>query len=157
MKKQICSWLLALSPILLLCQSQARADNLSIGFGPSLDNNTHPQMLTIGHEKIWGEFSVYTHCGAMFESPWNPWCAVVPSVHIESTSGIFTRAGVGPALFGYTDDRLSSHFNFNISWTVGLTQNGWEAGLEADHFSNAGLWPPNLGSDHLCLVIAAHL
>lgn len=27
----------------------------------------------------------------------------------------------------------------------------------ADHFSNAGLWPPNLGSDHLCLVIAAHL
>jgi len=147
-------WIFALA---FLAASTAHADNLSIAFGPSLDGDTHPHMLAVGHEKILGEVSIFSHCGIMFGSPWNPWCAVVPSVHIETLSGIFTRAGVGVAYFARTDDRVSSNVNANISWTVGLTQNGWEAFLEADHFSNGGLKPPNPGSDHVCLGVAVSL
>lgn len=147
-----------ITALMLIGSIEARAgDYLTLGFGPSVDGETNPKMAALGYEKTWGEFSLYPHCGAMFEAQINGWCAIVPGVHVETTSGIFTRVGVGPSLFQHTDDRLSSNFEFNISFALGFIQGPVIVGIEGDHFSNAGL-PivnpnPNLGSDHILLLI----
>lgn len=131
-----------------LCFSAKADDIVTVGFGPSLNGNTHPQEFALGYEKTFGELSIYTHCGAIFEQETNGYCAVVLGVHIETPSGIFTRAGVGPAYVLRTSDRLSSHGNANIVVAVGVYNGHAFGDLEYGHLSNAGLVPPNLGDDH---------
>jgi hypothetical protein len=152
----IIGFLIGLAVILVGHRAHA-GDYVTLAFGPSVDGTTNPKLAAAGYEKTWGEFSIYSHCGALFEDPINPFCAVVPGVHIETVSGIFTRVGVGPALFTHTNSRLSSRPEFNISFALGLVQNGFIVGLEGDHFSNGGL-PlaspnPNLGDDHVSLLV----
>jgi hypothetical protein len=141
---------LFLGVIILACLSSiAAADDLgTIGFGPSLDGTTNPKELALGYEKIWGEIGIYTHCGLLFENETNGYCAVVPGVHIETLSGIFVRAGAGPAYVLHTDNRISSHWNVNVDFALGVYRGSAYAFLEGGHISNAGLVPPNLGDDH---------
>lgn len=138
--------------MLLISVPAFAVDHLTLAFGPSINGSVNPKMGAIGYEKVLGNLSLKAHCGAMFTEKWNPWCAAVVSARVETTSGLFMRTGVGPAYFGHTDDRHSSRGQFNISTAIGLVQNGFAVGLEHDHFSNAGLVQPNLGSDHVCLV-----
>lgn len=145
---------------LLACSRDGRAADdtkMTLGFGPSVDGQTNPKMFAAGLENDWGNFALYTHCGALFESPFNPFCALVPSARVQTPDGMFIRMGVGPAWFAHSDSRLSSHYEFNISAAWGYYQGTVEMGLEADHFSNAGL-PianpnPNLGSDHILIYL----
>lgn len=138
--------------------SVAHADDIvHIGFGPSLDGTTNPKELALGHEKTWGEFSVLTHCGFLFEAALNGYCAVVPGIHVETPSGIFVRAGVGPAYVINTNDRISSHVNANIDFMAGVYQGWGYIYGEGGHLSNAGFVPPNLGDDHLLIGIGFKL
>jgi hypothetical protein len=133
------------------------SDIIHVGFGPSLDGTTNPKEFAIGHEKVIGEFGLLSHCGLLFEGELNGYCAIVPGVHIETLSGIFVRAGVGPAYVLHTSDRISSHWNANIDFMLGFYQ-GW--GLiyaEGGHLSNAGFVPPNLGDDHLLIGIGVRI
>jgi hypothetical protein len=123
-------------------------DIVTVAFGPSLDGTTNPKEFALGYEKTWAELSLYTHCGAIFEADLNGYCAVTVGVHIETPSGLFTRATVGPAYVARMNERLSSHFNFNLVFAVGAYQGPAFFDIEAGHLSNAGLWPPNLGDDH---------
>lgn len=128
----------------------AHADDIvTIGFGPSLDGTTNPKELALGYEKTWGELSLYTHCGALFESETNGYCAVLIGVHIETPAGVFTRLSVGPAyVLHISDPRISSNLNANIVAALGVYQGPAFGGLEFGHISNAGAVPPNLGDDH---------
>lgn len=136
----------------LTSKAFADADHITVAFGPSVNGNTNPKMGAVGYEKVLGNLSLKAHGGAVFSAPWNAFIAAVVSARVETPSGLFMRTGVGPAWFAHTDERLSSRGEFNISTAVGLVQDGFAVGLEHDHFSNAGLVPPNLGSDHVCLV-----
>lgn len=144
-------WLLAL---LILLATEARADHLIFSFGPSLNGGSSPKLATVGYEKLWDTTSLVMSCGALFEGD-TPlaMCSIVPSVRVQTISGIFTRVGIGPAILSRTDDRLSSQFEFNIQYAIGITQSGWDVGLIGNHFSNAGLWPPNYGRDFLGLLV----
>ncbi len=135
--------------IVLMPATCARADDIiTVGFGPSLNGTTNPKEFALGFEKTWGEFSLYTHCGLLFEGETNGYCAVLVGVHIETPAGVFTRAGVGPAYVAHTSDRISSNVNANISVAVGVYQGPAFAAIEYGHLSNAGAVPPNLGDDH---------
>lgn len=139
----------------LLFSQFAFADDIgSIGFGPSLDGTTNPKELALGYEKTWGEFGLLTHCGLLFESDTNGYCAIVPGVHIETESGIFVRAGVGPAYVAkISNPRISSHWNANIDFAIGVYQGPAVAYIELGHLSNAGAVLPNLGDDHALVGI----
>ena len=150
-------WLKTLWPILLIPVAGHGLDVGTIGFGPSVDGTTNPKEFALGYEKTWGEFGLFTHCGLLFESETNGYCAIVPGVHIQTLSGIFVRAGVGPAYVINTDARISSHFNFNIDFMLGFYQGPAFFYGEAGHLSNAGLTPPNLGDDHLLIGIGWEL
>lgn len=141
------------------CVSKAaKADDfIHIGFGPSLDGTTNPKEFALGYEKTWGEFGVFTHCGLLFESSTNAYCAALLGVHIETISGIFVRAGVGPAYVENISDRISSHWNANIDFMLGAYQGPAFFYAEGGHLSNAGLVPPNLGDDHLLVGIGWRL
>lgn len=129
-------------------------DHLTIAFGPSVNGNTNPKMGAVGYERVSGNLSLRAHAGWIFSDQWNPFVAGVVSLRVETTAGVYMRAGLGPAWFKHVDERLSSRWEFNISTAVGLVDLGGAAvGLQHDHFSNAGLVPPNLGSDHLSLVV----
>lgn len=81
-----------LALLLLAVSSFARADDIiNVGFGPSLDGTTNPKEFAVGYEKTWGEFGIFTHCGLLFESDLNGYCAIIPGVHIETASGIFSK------------------------------------------------------------------
>ncbi len=137
--------------IFFTCLS-AKADHITLGFGPSINGDVNPKMGSIGYEKIWGNISIKPRCGAIFSSPWNGWCSVVVSTRVETVSGFFMRTGLGPAYFQRTSDRLSSRGQINMVTAIGMVQAGYAVGLEHNHFSNAGIVPPNPGSDSVCLV-----
>jgi hypothetical protein len=140
--------------VALLCSVSARADDIvSLGFGPSLHGFDKPKELSLGYEKTIAELSIYTHCGAIFESNLNGYCSIGVGVHIETPSGVFTRATVGPAYVMRINDRVSSHLNANIVVAVGVYQGSALFGIEFGHLSNAGWVPPNLGDDHLLAQI----
>jgi hypothetical protein len=131
-------------------QRAASADDFAtVGFGPSLNGTTNPKELAVGYEKTWSELSLYNHCGAIFEAELNGYCSVTVGVHIETPSGIFTRATVGPAyVMRISQPRISSHWNANIVVAVGVYQGRAFFDVEYGHLSNAGWVPPNLGDDH---------
>lgn len=135
------------------CKTVRADDIVHVGFGPSLDGTTNPKEFALGYEKVWNEFSVFTHCGLLFESSTNGYCSIVPGVHIQTISGIFVRAGVGPAYVIHTSDRISSHLNANIDFMVGFYQGPAFFYAEGGHLSNAGWVPPNLGDDHVLVGI----
>jgi hypothetical protein len=129
-------------------------DHLTVAFGPSVNENTNPKMGAIGYEHVSGNLSLRAHAGWIFSDPWNPFVAAVVSLRVETAAGAYMRTGLGPAWFHHVDNRLSSRWEFNISTAIGLVDVGGAAvGLQHDHFSNAGLVPPNLGSDHVSLVV----
>ncbi len=137
----------------------ARADDIGyLSFGPSLDGTTNPKELALGFEKTWGELGLLTHCGLLFESGTNGYCAVPIGIHIETLSGVFVRAGVGPAyVFKISDPRISSHWNANIDFMMGFYQAWAFFFFEGGHISNAGVVPPNLGDDHALIGLGARL
>lgn len=144
--------------LLLAWRAPAHADDLvTVGFGPSLNGTTNPKELALGYEKTWSELSLYNHCGAIFQDPLNGYCAVTVGVHIETPSGLFTRATVGPAYVMRLNDRISSHWNANIVVAVGVYQGQAFFDLEYGHLSNAGFVPPNLGDDHALAQIGWRL
>lgn len=124
-------------------------DIATVGFGPSLNGNTNPKEFALGYEKTWGEVALYSHCGAIFEQLTNGYCSTGLGVHIETPSGLFTRATVGPAyVLKISEPRLSSHWNANIVFAIGAYQGNAFFDVEYGHLSNAGVVPPNLGDDH---------
>lgn len=141
------NWILALS--FLLAPALSWADDIgTVAFGPSLDGSTNPKEFALGYEKTWSELALYTRCALLFESETNGYCSVGIGVHIETPSGLFTRATVGPAYVANIDDRISSHLNANIVFAVGAYQGPAFFVIELTHVSNAGAALPNLGSDH---------
>lgn len=142
-------WILTLLP-LLLAPALSQADVIgSVAFGPSLDGTTNPKEFALAVEKTWSEFGVLVNCGLLFESETNGYCSIVPGVHIETESGIFVRAGAGPAYVAkISNPRISSHWNVNINLSIGVYRGPAFAFLNAGHISNGGAVGPNLGDDH---------
>ncbi len=139
--------------LLLLLTSTAFADHVDISFGPSMNGATNPKLVTLGFEKVFDPGSALLSCGAMFEQSTNYECSLVLSARVQTTGGMFTRVGLGPALITHVDDRLSSIGEVNIQYALGFAQNGWDIGVIGNHFSNAGIVPPNFGRDFLGLLI----
>ncbi len=142
-----------LSFIFLFLFSSARADHIDIDFGPSMNGATNPKLAQVGYEKVFDPGSLLIQCGAMFEESTNYECGAVLSARVQTAGGMFTRVGFGPAAISHPDDRLSSIFEFNIQYALGFEQNGWDIGIIGNHFSNAGITPPNFGRDFLGLLI----
>lgn len=142
--------------------SAAHADNLVLGFGPTLNGNTNPKAASLGYEYTFGEASLLSECRGIFSERLNGACEVVLSARVETTSDLFMRLGVGPAWYFYTDDRVSSNFNFNLQGCIGLTQDAVILGACWVHYSNAGIAfngapNPNLGRDFLSIMISIRL
>lgn len=131
------------------CLGEARANQLSLSFGPSLDGNlSQKKMLTTSYEFIWGELGLAIEYGAISElGGMNFYGGFNPGVHVVTESGWTARIGFGPVCFSRIDDRLSSLPEFHIQAQLGLDAKYFEAGARFDHFSNGGIWPPNLGLD----------
>jgi hypothetical protein len=140
---------------LMVCAYSGRAfcDSVVITLGPTLNGNTNPKMAGLGYEYTWGQGSLLPECRAIFSDPVNGACELVLSARVETHSGLFMRLGAGPAWYFREDDRVSSHFNFNLQGALGLTQNGWALGVVLIHYSNAGLVPPNLGRDYIGALV----
>lgn len=141
----------------LLYPALAWSDHVVLSFGPTLNGNTNPKMAGLGYEHTFGAGSLLPECRAIFSSEMNGACELVLSARVETPSGLFMRLGAGPAWVIRQDDRVSSHFNFNLQGALGLTHNGWDLGVGLTHYSNAGLWPPNEGRDFLGALIGVGL
>lgn len=143
--------------LLFFVSSLSHADSLAMSFGPSLDGTIGEiKALQLGYEfqGQGGSFSLLLEGGG-----WNYdgepifFGGVNAGVHVVTLDGISMRVGVGPSYASGTDDRISSQFNFHIQAKIGLQVTNFSTGLQFDHFSNAGLWPPNLGRDLLSVYI----
>ena len=145
-------WLKSLWPILLI-PAASHGNQLAISFGPSLDGGTNPKYAALGYEFLGAMSSLLGECGGMFESQTNEVCMIVLSARVQTPAGLFTRVGVGPAVVFHTDDRLSSVGEFSLQGMVGLAQGGWDIGAKFQHFSNAGIVPPNLGRDFILACV----
>lgn len=154
MKKHwvICGFIFAWV-VLLMVAVTARADGIAISFGPTLNGNTNPKTAGLAYEYTFGEASLLGGCRGIFSEKLNGACSLVLSARVETASGLFMRLGAGPAWYFREDDRVSSNFNFNLLGCVGLTQSGVVLGACYAHYSNAGLWGPNLGRDFLEALI----
>jgi hypothetical protein len=136
------------------------ADHLVLSFGPTLNGNTNPKHASVGYEfplSSAGEAVLMPECRGIFSEGFNGACELVLSARVETQSGLFMRLGAGPAWYFREDDRVSSHFNFNLQGAIGLTASGLDLGIAYIHYSNAGLWGPNLGRDFLGVVIELHV
>ena len=142
----------------LFCWS-AQAHSLSLSFGPSLDG-------TIGVQKalqLAGEYQVGPGSFVLESGGWNEpngfavFGGLSAGIHIVTEDGISARVGFGPCAISQTDDRLSSIFEFHIQARLGLEMKFWGVGVQFDHFSNAGLVPPNLGRDLASLYLSVPL
>lgn len=139
---------LALLVVILLAPA-AQADQVNLGFGPSLDStNLQPHVGSIQYEKNMGQLALVGSVTEVFGQ--TTIVSVIPCAKIVTPDGMFLRMGVGLALITNTTDRLSSIPEFNIEAAGGLSLGRVEMGVRFDHFSNANpvLGPgPNLGQD----------
>lgn len=61
---------------------------------------------------------------------------------------VYAKAFFGPAFVTSTDSRLSSIFEFNHDFELGIIDHrGVSVGMAFKHMSNAGIWGSNLGRD----------
>ena len=141
------------SVIAFVASHSAHGNHIAISFGPSLNGGVNPKYASIGYELGWGQLTFLSECGAWFSEKRGYACAEVVSIRVETLTGLFMRIGAGPAWVSQVDDRLSSRFNFSLQSAVGLTHNGWSTGLKYQHYSNAGIVPPNLGRDFILALI----
>jgi hypothetical protein len=153
MLKNLCNWISLILPVLLF-SNPGHADHVVLAFGPSLNGGTNPKMAQLGYEFLFDHSSLLTSCAAMFESETNGWCSAVVSARVQTSGGMFTRVGVGPAAIFHTDDRLGTIPEFNIQYALGFEQDGWDIGIIGNHLSNASLWQGvNQGRDFAALLV----
>jgi hypothetical protein len=138
-------------------QPYAEASHLHLAFGPSLSNRTNPKAISLGYAHNFGHLELLGQCSAIFDNPYFAACSLVPSIKVVSPGGFFVRVGAGPAYVSHTNDQVSSPFEANIRYAVGLDQGGWEVGGEGSHYSDAGFKGPNLGLDHAMFYLGIHL
>lgn len=140
---------------LLLFSSLAQANQISLSFGPSLDGVlSAKKMLGAAYEFQWGSPSLSIESGVIAEPGGvNLYAGLNPGIHVVTEDGFTARIGFGPVCFSRTDDRLSSLPEFHIQAQLGLDMKSWETGVRFDHFSNAGIFPPNPGLDMASIYI----
>ena len=145
--------------ILLFFRKEGQcSDSILLNFGPTLNGNTNPKTAGIGYEIRFNESSVIGQCRGIFSEQLNGACSALYSASIITPGGVLLRIGAGPAWVFRTDDRVSSHFNFNLEAMLGFTAGKSAIGACLVHYSNAGL-PladpnPNLGRDFATACIA---
>ena len=145
-----------LAALILLFSTSCFGNALSLSFGPSLDDNRigEKKAIMAGYEFQWSELSLNLESGA-----WNDpkgetfFGGANVGLHLVNPDGLSMRVGVGPTGLSQTGDRTSSIFEFHIQVRAGLDLDNFSTGFSFDHFSNAGLVPPNLGLDLLSLYI----
>lgn len=145
--------------VALLLSTTVRAGQIGLSFGPSLDGDlSAKKMLGIDYELRWGSPSLSVEGGVIAQPGGvNGYLGLNPGIHVVTADGLTARIGFGPAVFARKDDRLSSLPEFHIQAQAGLDMGSWETGLRFDHFSNAGIWPPNLGLDMAGIYIGIPL
>lgn len=145
--------------IFLFASSICQANSLSLSFGPTLNGVIGPKkLLTVGYEFNWGGPSLQLEGGTFTQDgSFTYFGGANIGVHVSASDGWGARIGVGPVGISKADDRLSSILNFHIQARLALEREFWAAGLQLDHFSNANLWPPNLGMDALSLFVSIPL
>src|SRR5271166_4872721 len=133
-----------LAALILLFSTSCFGNALSLSFGPSLDDNRigEKKAIMAGYEFQWNDPKGETFFGG-----------ANVGLHLVNPDGLSMRVGVGPAGLSQTGDRTSSIFEFHIQVRAGLDLDNFSTGFSFDHFSNAGLVPPNLGLDLLSLYI----
>ena len=133
----------------------ARADQINIGFGPSMDGGTNPKFGTVQYEHDWGSFALIGSVTAIFEDPILWTGSLIPSAKVVTPGGVFVRVGLGIGFVSRTDDRLSSIPQFNPEMALGLSNDRFEVGGKGDHWSNGSVLGggPNLGRDTLQLYL----
>lgn len=136
----------------------ARADELVLALGPSMNGSPHPAHASVGYERVvTPNFSILAEATGIFDSPFNGAGAVVFNARVETESGLFMRVGAGPMYVARTDDRISSNVNCNLQAVVGIASNGFYIGGRYWHGSNAGFVPPNLGRDYIGAVVGIRI
>lgn len=144
----------------VLLSTAASANIVSLSFGPSVDDGIGVnKMLALDYEVSSGAPALIFDFGEYNEPSGIPaiYAGVSGGIHIVAPSGLTSRISFGPVLVSETDSRISSPFEFHIQARLGLDLHFWETGLEFDHFSNAGLVPPNLGRDVVSLYVGIPL
>jgi hypothetical protein len=131
------------------------AHGAELAFGPSLDQPRAAKKAL--HLSYPATPILNLGAGVVTESGATLYADANLGVHVVTPAGLAGRIGFGPALFSRTGDRLSSVFNFHIQARGGLCANGFEVGMQFDHFSNAGLVPPNPGLDLLAFYVGVPL
>jgi hypothetical protein len=132
----------------------------NLSFGPTVDGQIgEKKMLALGYEVSWGSPSVELGLGEWNEANGGiaEYGTLTAGLHVVTVEGLAARIAFGPAYVSQTDDRLSSLFEFHIQARIGLSMKSFETGAQFDHFSNAGIVPPNLGRDVVSLYISVPL
>lgn len=140
-----------------LYQPVANAGTLHLSFGPSLNGTTNPKSASVGIAQKVAHLEILAQCSVIFDNPYFAACSLVPSVKVVTTTGFFVRIGTGPAYVTHTNDHVSTPFEVNIRYALGVENDGWEAGAEGSHYSNAGIKGANLGMDHAGFYLGIHL
>lgn len=146
--------------LLLMSSTFCQAGSLTLSFGPSIDGTIGAQKIAqLGYEIRWGAPSLTLETG-MLNALGGGFVFMGGAnlgVHVVSADGLSMRIGVGPAYVSQIDDRLSSHMQAHIQARVGLEMQSYQTGVQLDHWSNAGLKPPNLGLDAVSVYVGIPL
>jgi hypothetical protein len=79
----------------------------------------------------------------------------------DNKKGLYYEGGIGvhmlSKLYNNSDNRLGTHFQFGDHIAMGYVfNNGWEAAVKLQHFSNGGYKKPNSGVNFVELKAAYH-
>jgi hypothetical protein len=145
-------------PILLMILS-ACAHSSHLKYGVGLNDGPFPdtqvKIIGIGSSRPLGPIFDMQHEAGLFadnRSGLGPTGYVSPAmIGLETKGpGLYAHYFVGPSLITQTDQRLSSILEFENSFELGIRDyRGISLGANLTHFSNAGLWLPNMGRDFL--------
>ncbi len=143
--------------LLILLTTGAYGGELILGGGLSNNDDSKGQRLfrieylaPINHTFFWkaeggvfNGYDLYTGLSLGFQA--------------ATTDGLFARYSLGPSYVANTDYRLSSNFEFNHDFELGIRdKSGLEISIGLKHMSNAGLVPPNNGRDFVTVGVGVH-
>lgn len=146
----------------------AQATDYNLGVGYSDDDNL---VLRAGISEDFGQRWWQTDTGAItgyWDLTYTYWDGdIEPSNHSLAITPMFVyqfngdrwapfvEAGIGAAVFAHTrmeDNDLGSAFQFEDRIGAGIhLDSGADVGIRLTHYSNAGLWMPNEGTESLSL------
>lgn len=153
-----------LTILLMLVVSNCAHSTHSFRYGVGLNDGAEfpdTAVKTVGiveQRPLWSVFDSQSDAGIFVDnrSGLGPTYYITPfSIGLQTHGpGLYAGYFVGPSLISQTDNRLSSVFEFENNLELGIRDPwGRSLSINLQHFSNAGLWLPNMGRDFFDLKI----